>query len=162
MLLVKDIIDWIGFTCFLLFGVFSIYESCTGESTTVAEEFEKVKNEEDQGYKQLSDNEEGKVQKPEEKGVLRKCVELFWFLAISELGDKSEITTIAIAALYDFYGVLCGTMLAYACTIMIAIFVGHIVSKFLSEKQMGLIGGIVFLLFALQILLYKLGIFTWH
>ena len=70
--------------------------------------------------------------------------------------------TIAIAALYDFYGVLCGTMLAYACTIMIAIFVGHIVSKFLSEKQMGLIGGIVFLLFALQILLYKLGIFTWH
>ena len=162
MLLVKDIIDWIGFTCFLLFGVFSIYESCTGESTTVAEEFEKVKNEEDQGYKQLSDNEEGKVQKPEEKGVLRKCVELFWFLAISELGDKSEITTIAIAALYDFYGVLCGTMLAYACTIMIAIFVGHIVSKFLSEKQMGLIGGIVCLLFALQILLYKLGIFTWH
>lgn len=160
LLLVKGIVDWIGFACFLAFGIFSIYDSCYKDSTTVSEEFEKAKNEEETGYKALADNEEGKQpEKKEEKGTFGKCLELFWFLAISEIGDKSEITTIAIAALYDFMGVLVGTMLAYTCTILIAIFVGHILSKFITEKQMGLIGGIFFLLFALEILLVKLGVF---
>ena len=156
LLLVKGIVDWIGFFCFLLFGVFSINESINMESTTVHQEMIKQKEEDEKSYKQLFDNENN--YNNENKGTFEICLELFWFLCISELGDKSEITTIAIAALYDFYGVLLGTMFAYFCTIIIATFLGHVLAHYISEKQMNMIGGIIFLLFALEILLVKLGV----
>ena len=157
LLIVKGVVDWIGFFCFLLFGIFSINESINMESTSVHDEMIKQKEEDEKSYKMLSDNENNNSN-DENKGTFSTCLELFWFLCLSELGDKSEITTIAIAALYNFYGVLCGTMIAYFCTIIIATFLGNVLSHYISEKQMNLIGGIIFLLFALEILLVKYGI----
>ena len=38
--------------------------------------------------------------------MLRLCGELFGFLCLSELGDKSQISTVTIAAVYNLYAVL--------------------------------------------------------
>ena len=152
LILVKDVIDWIGFFCFLIFGILSINESLNMEQITLHDEMLKEMEEDEKNYQKLPDNEEGN------KGTFSLCLELFWFLCLSEIGDKSEITTIAITAMLNFYGVLCGTMFAYFCTIIIAIFLGHILSHYISEKQMNIIGGVIFLLFALEILLVKVGI----
>ena len=158
LLIVKEIVDWIGFFCFLLIGILSINESINMESTTVHEEMIKQKEEDEKSYNQIKDNENQINNEDIDKGTWGTCLELFWFLCISEFGDKSEITTIAIAAIYDFYGVLCGTMFAYFCTIILATFLGHILCHYITEKQMTLIGGIIFLLFALEILLVKCGV----
>ena len=152
LILVKGIIDWIGFFCFLIFGIVSINESLNMEATTVHDEMIKQKEEDEKNYQKLPDNDE------ENKGILSVCLELFWLLCISEIGDKSEITTIAITAMFNFYGVLCGTMFAYFCTIIIATFLGNILSHYISEKQMNIIGGVIFLLFALEILINKIGL----
>ena len=84
------------------------------------------------------------------------CAELFGFLCLSELGDKSEISTVTIAAVYNLYAVLIGTMVAYFACILIATFLGLVIGKFLTEKRMTIIGGILFICFAIQILIIKI------
>ena len=158
LLLLKEVVDWIGFACFALFGVFSIYSSFSEEAETVEDKLIETQKEEERSYTDIeahnNNNHNGNG------SWFSNCVQLCWLLIVSEIGDKSEITTIAIAALYNLTGVLIGTMLAYVCTIIIAIALGKIISKYITETQMNLIGGIIFLLFALQILLGKIGIIS--
>ena len=47
-------------------------------------------------------------------------------------------------------------MLAYFCDIAIAAFLGHWVGKYLTEKMMSIIGGVLFIGFAIQILIIRL------
>ena len=156
LLLLKEIVDWIGFACFVLFGVFSIYAAYHEEAETVEDKLIETQKEEERSYTDIeahNNNNSGNG-----ASWFSNCVQLCWLLIVSEIGDKSEITTIAIAALYNLTGVLIGTMLAYVCTIIMAIALGKFISKYITETQMNLIGGIIFLLFALQILLGKMGV----
>ena len=101
-------------------------------------------------------NEIHEISDVDEKNTWQLCLELFWFLCLSELGDKSEISTVTIAAVYNLYAVLIGTNLAYFACIIIATFLGLFIGKFLTEKMMTIIGGILFICFAIQILVIKL------
>ena len=167
LILLREIVDWIGFAAFTLFGIFSFYDYFTMEKVSLAQEIEQETKEKDKpSYVALSDNETGITSQNNQQGgeddtsdpgLIRKCAELFGFLCLSEIGDKSEIVTISIAALYDLLGVIAGTMLAYTVTCCIAIFLGSALGHCISEKQMCLVGGICFLFFAIQILLGKLG-----
>ena len=122
LLLLKEVVDWIGFACFALFGVFSIYSSYSEEVETVEDKLIETQKEEERSYSDIeahnSNNHNGSA------SWFSNCVQLCWLLIVSEIGDKSQITTIAIAALYNLTGVLIGTMLAYLCTIIIAIALG--------------------------------------
>lgn len=152
LLVPRGLIDWIGFFCFLLFGIFCVYEGMGMESKSVKEEYEEEMKENDDNYKLVSDEES----KHNNKSTWKLCLELFGFLCLSEFGDKSEISTVTIAAVYNTYGVLLGTMIAYFFAIVIAAFLGHVVGQYLTEKMMSIIGGILFIGFAIQILIIKL------
>ena len=80
---------------------------------------------------------------------------LFSAIVLAEMGDRSQVTAVFIAAAYDFYGVLIGSSLAHVVCVLIAIYLGLWLGHYLSEKQMNFIGGILFYLFALQILVEK-------
>ena len=153
LLVPRSLIDWIGFFCFLLFGIFCVYEGLNMESKSVTEEYEEEIQRTESNYLLVSD--ENKDQNNKES-TWKLCLELFGFLCLSEFGDKSELSTVTIAAVYNIYGVLIGTMLAYLCAIAIAAFLGHWAGKFLTEKMMNIIGGILFIGFAVQILIIKL------
>ena len=153
LLVPRSLIDWIGFFCFLLFGIFCVYEGLNMESKSVTEEYEEEIQRTESNYLLVSD--ENKDQNNKES-TWKLCLELFGFLCLSEFGDKSELSTVTIAAVYNIYGVLIGTMLAYFCAIAIAAFLGHWAGKFLTEKMMNIIGGILFIGFAVQILIIKL------
>lgn len=153
LLVPRSLIDWIGFFCFLLFGIFCVYEGLNMESKSVTEEYEEEIQRTESNYLLVSD--ENKEQNNKES-TWKLCLELFGFLCLSEFGDKSELSTVTIAAVYNIYGVLIGTMLAYFCAIAIAAFLGHWAGKFLTEKMMNIIGGILFIGFAVQILIIKL------
>lgn len=145
MLIIREVVDWIGFCCFLFFGIYSIYDGYTMESESLQEAFDKEKEEDDK--------KEGENRK---RTVWSLCIELFWFLCISELGDKSEISTVTIAAIYNVWGVLFGTSFAYLCTIIIATFLGLLIGKYITERMMCIIGGFLFIFFAIQILVIKI------
>ena len=162
LLLVRGIVDWIGFFCFLGFGILNLYDGCNKESKTVVEEYNEEMSENAHHYSRLRGGEyDEMVQEENGKPVKYKslaglCGELFTSLLVSELGDKSEIATITIAALYNVYGVLIGTTVAYLLTILIGAFIGHVVGQYITEKTMCIIGGLLFLGFALEILITKL------
>ena len=152
LLVPRDLIDWIGFFCFLLFGIFCVYEGLGMESKSVKEEYEEEMNANDGSYSLVNDEES----KHNDKSTWKLCLELFGFLCLSEFGDKSEISTVTIAAVYNLYAVLIGTMTAYFVTILIATFLGLFIGKFLTEKMMTIIGGILFVCFACQIFIIKI------
>jgi len=155
LLIPRNIIDWIGFACFLLFGIYSVYEGYHMESKSVKDEYEEEIRQTETNYNLMNENNENQKEEKKESLVVL-CAELFGFLCLSELGDKSEISTVTIAAVYNLYAVLIGTMLAYFFNIVIAAFLGHYVGHYLSEKTMTIIGGLLFIGFAIQILIIKL------
>ena len=148
LLIPRYIIDWIGFFCFLLFGIFMINEGMEMDNKSVKEEYEEEIQENEANYNLVNDQENNN-----KKSVWWLCVELFGFICLSEFGDLSEISTITIAAVYNLYAVLIGTMIAYFCAIVIAAFLGHCVGKYLTEKTMSIIGGLLFIGFAIQMLI---------
>ena len=159
LLLPRTLIDWIGFACFLAFGIFSVYEGMEMEEKTIHEEYEEKMTEQGKNNQLVNDEEKDNIVENEEKkeqSLWVLCSELFGFLCLSELGDKSEISTVTIAAVYNLYAVLIGTMVAYFATIIIATFLGLFIGKFLTEKMMTIIGGILFICFALQIFIIKI------
>ena len=153
LLIPRSVIDWIGFATFLAFGVYCVYEGVNMESKSVQEEYEEEIQRTESNYNSLVNEEDRKNNK---ESTWKLCLELFGFLCLSEFGDKSEITTVTIAAVYNIYAVLIGTMLAYFCDIAIAAFLGHWVGKYLTEKMMSIIGGLLFIGFAIQILIIRL------
>jgi putative Ca2+/H+ antiporter (TMEM165/GDT1 family) len=149
----RNFLDWIGFFCFLFFGLFWVYEGMGMENKSVKEEYEQEMQETEANYNLV--NEEGNNEKNKES-TWKLCLELFGFLCISEFGDKSEISTVTIAAVYNLYATLIGTMIAYFFAIAIAAFLGHYIGQYLTEKTMCIIGGLLFVGFAIQILIIKM------
>ena len=100
LLIPRSLIDWIGFACFLAFGIFSVYEGITMESKTIHEEYQEEMTEQGKNYQLANDEENNNNEANKEKSMWALCAELFGFLCLSELGDKSEISTVTIAAVF--------------------------------------------------------------
>ena len=74
-------------------------------------------------------------------------------LCLSDFGDKSQITVMTMAAIYDLYGILIGSTLALVGTVTIAVLFGTWICDKISTKLLFLIGGILFLIFGCEILI---------
>lgn len=74
-------------------------------------------------------------------------------LVFAECGDKSQISAIAIAAIYEFKGVLLGSCLAIAISSLMAVTIGLCFSEYVSEKLITLTGSVIFLAYAFDILM---------
>ena len=111
------------------------------------------KNKLDQIKKVVGELKETEIQ----EGGYKYCKMLFIELIKNEIGDRSEVTTINMAAVYDYYGVLSGTMIAYFISTLFAILFGHLVIKNIKGKYMNLIYAFLFLVYALEVVLRYLG-----
>mmetsp|Transcript_18897 Transcript_18897/g.26313 ORF Transcript_18897/g.26313 Transcript_18897/m.26313 type:complete len:340 (-) Transcript_18897:228-1247(-) len=67
---------------------------------------------------------------------------------IAEWGDRSQIATIALAAGKDPFGVTAGGIFGHACCTGLAVLGGRLIAKTISERQVALFGGLLFLGFA--------------
>ena len=74
-------------------------------------------------------------------------------LCLSDFGDKSQITVMTMAAIYDLYGILIGSTLALVGTVTIAVLFGTWICDKISTKLLFLIGGILFLIFGCELLI---------
>eukprot|EP00922_Rhytidocystis_sp_ex-Travisia-forbesii_P022511 GHVS01032956.1.p1 GENE.GHVS01032956.1~~GHVS01032956.1.p1 ORF type:complete len:760 (+),score=214.70 GHVS01032956.1:117-2282(+) len=75
--------------------------------------------------------------------------ETFCVILVAELGDKSMISTIALSAAQNPYGVIVGGIFAHFVVTVIAIICGALLQKYISEKVANGIAGILFLLFGI-------------
>lgn len=74
---------------------------------------------------------------------------IFGLVFCAEFGDRSFLSTIALSASQDPVSVCLGGICAHMIATGIAVTGGSVVAKFLSEKVIGIIGGSLFLLFAI-------------
>src|SRR6478735_8443499 len=68
---------------------------------------------------------------------------------IAELGDKTQIVALGFGARYRLAPVLTGIVLAYMATNLLSVVIGGLLGAALPTRAIGLVGGVMFLGFAL-------------
>lgn len=95
-------------------------------------------------------------QKPEEVDVDNRSLNVahsFSLIVLMELGDKTQLSTIALAAEYDApLMVFIGIMLALALLTAIGIAVGMVISRFIPMKYVKIGSSLVFIIFGILFL----------
>lgn len=100
--------------------------------------------------------EVGKEEKqPEIEIIDIKNRNFFWAFCksifIAEFGDRTQMAMIANSSIFNVAGVIIGSFLALLCIIYIAVYHGEYPSKKISEKNMCIINGFIFLAVGMEI-----------
>ncbi|EAR97356.1 transmembrane protein (macronuclear) [Tetrahymena thermophila SB210] len=113
---------------------------------------EKSTSDKQQNNQANSQENEKKKKKKQIKGIAAPgyviAMQTFVSNFFGEWGDKSQISTIAISASYDFVFVFLGTVVGQIFCILLALIGGQVLAKQFSEKTMALLGGILFIIFS--------------
>jgi len=76
---------------------------------------------------------------------------LFMFLLMcTEWGDVSQMVAIGLAAKYGMISIIIGGGLGFSLCITLAILLGSWINKFVTERWLGLVSGILFIAFGLR------------
>lgn len=167
ILIYKFYIDVAATLLFFIFAFSLLYDGIRMENKMIIEELKELQEEEEHkselkdGYllDEDKDKEQGllvqndKLKTKQEKVTLQMLFSFSMTLAIAECGDRSQLAAIAIAALYDFKGVLIGSSLGHAMATLIAVTIGYYFSEHVSEKIITLVGSFLFFVFAIDSLL---------
>ncbi len=81
----------------------------------------------------------------------------FGLIALAELGDKTQLTVIALSAGYDRAKVFAGVILAFALVTGLGVLVGDGLLRIVNPAFIKIIAGMVFVVFGLWILLSREG-----
>ena len=81
-------------------------------------------------------------------GFLVAAISTFGLVFTAEWGDKSMLSTIALAASSSPYGVAAGAIAGHALATGIAVVGGRLLSSLVSERVVTIFGGLLFLLFS--------------
>jgi putative Ca2+/H+ antiporter (TMEM165/GDT1 family) len=84
----------------------------------------------------------------EKASVWKSLFEVASLIFVAEWGDRSMLATIALGAAQSPLGVAGGAILAHAVATLIAVIGGAVCSKYISEKTVGIVGGVLFIVFA--------------
>jgi putative Ca2+/H+ antiporter (TMEM165/GDT1 family) len=77
-------------------------------------------------------------------------------ISVAECGDRTQVASITLSAVYDVLGTLVGGTIALIIVSACAVFVGEKISKYLKERQINYISGAIFILFGIEMCLIKM------
>lgn len=148
---------WISVGLFVVFGLKMLHEGWNMTATDAAEEMEGVqadiRKREDELNKENTRNQDpeaGTKKKASPFTVLfRIFMQAFTMTFVAEWGDRSQITTIILAARENLWGVILGGIIGHAICTGLGVIGGRIIAQKISVRTVTIIGGIVFLLFAI-------------
>ncbi|WP_310484628.1 TMEM165/GDT1 family protein [Chamaesiphon sp. VAR_48_metabat_403] len=84
-----------------------------------------------------------------QSSVWKIIVETFTLIFMAEWGDRTQFATIALATHHNRIGVTMGGILAHTICTAIAVFAGRSIAGSISEKLVNLVGGGLFIIFAM-------------
>ncbi|MBW4644179.1 MAG: TMEM165/GDT1 family protein [Goleter apudmare HA4340-LM2] len=93
--------------------------------------------------------EQAESQLPKQKSSWAILLEAFGLTFMAEWGDRTQIATIALAAANNPIGVTLGAVLGHAICAAIAVIGGKMIAGRISERQLTLVGGCLFLIFGI-------------
>lgn len=144
---------------FAVFGLKMLHEGYHMSPHEGQEEFEEVneelrKKEEVEGRGGSLEQGLGSKKEPSLLAFVGKIfLQAFTMTFLAEWGDRSQIATVILAAREDVYGVCVGGILGHALCTGLAVIGGRLIATRISVRTVTLIGGVVFLLFALSALI---------
>lgn len=139
---------------FVYFGLKLLKEGCDmvykGEGLGPSEELDEV----EQSLKDKVEDDTGKC----EAGIIEKrekhrksiLLQAFTLTFLAEWGDRSQIATIALASAKDPIGVTAGGVLGHSLCTGLAVIGGKVIAGRISERAVLIVGGFVFLAFAIH------------
>jgi putative Ca2+/H+ antiporter (TMEM165/GDT1 family) len=126
---------------FFAFGIKLLYQaskmSAAADKAEVMEEIEEAK----------AAVEKADLQLPKQKTPFSIMLEAFVLTFMAEWGDRTQIATIALAAGNNIIGVTVGAIIGHAICAAIAVIGGKMLAGKISERQLTLAGGCLFLIF---------------
>ncbi|XP_012235683.1 putative divalent cation/proton antiporter TMEM165 isoform X2 [Linepithema humile] len=156
---------YISTLLFALFGLKMLRDGYYMSPTEAQEELEEVQSDlrkRDDEYEKetastlVQDAETGVIRKATKASALmllsRILLQAFTLTFLAEWGDRSQLTTIILAAREDVYGVVLGGILGHSFCTGLAVLGGRIIAQRISVRTVTIIGGLVFLLFAVTAL----------
>lgn len=134
--------DYVAIASFLFFGVKSLRAalSVKNDGEGIAEEMEDAK-------KTLVDSG------ADMKGGWPLVAEASTLTLLAEVGDRSQLATIALGAAGDPMGVALGGTVGHCIATGLAVLGGSFISKYFSERAINIVGGVLFIFFAATTLL---------
>jgi len=156
---------YVSCALFAIFGIKMLREAYTMDANEAQEEYEEVQTElrkkEEEMEKQGSavDPEAGIVRTPQRRLLYsifsRVFLQSFTLTFLAEWGDRSQIATIILAARDEVIGVIFGGTLGHALCTSLAVLGGRCIAQHISIRTVHLVGGIVFIIFALSALVIQ-------
>ncbi|KAJ1455352.1 hypothetical protein M885DRAFT_520252 [Pelagophyceae sp. CCMP2097] len=143
--------DYVAIASFLFFGFKSISDALSiqdGDVSSLDEELAEAE----------AALAEGNVLERTRGKAFALAGEAFALTVAAEIGDRSQIATIALSAAQNPFVVGGGACLGHGMATGIAVLGGSLISKYVNEKGILLIAGVLFLLFALTTALPLLGV----
>ncbi|XP_013782704.1 transmembrane protein 165-like [Limulus polyphemus] len=162
---------YISTALFALFGLKMLKEGYSMSPDEGKEEYEEVQitlNKKDSEFDKIAqtqDVETGVISNGPVRTIHRKLMvflsriflQSFTMTFLAEWGDRSQLTTIILAAREDAVGVTLGAAVGHAICTLLAVLGGRIVAQRISVRTVTLIGGCVFLAFAVSALVVGPG-----
>jgi len=155
---------YISTALFALFGLKMLHDGYHMSPNEGQEEYEEAqaevqKNELDMESKRFQDMEAGSSESTTSSSTWAVIsfvsvifLKTFTMTFVAEWGDRSQLTTIILAARENVVGVIIGGVLGHAVCTGIAVIGGRLLAQRISVRTVTLIGGVVFLLFAVSAL----------
>lgn len=155
---------YISTALFAIFGLKMLKEGYYMSPNEGQEELEEVqmdlRKRDDELDKQTTtvlvtqDPESGVVRKANKRTawylVSRVLMQSFTMTFLAEWGDRSQLTTIILGARENVWGVIVGGVLGHSICTGLAVLGGRMIAQKISVRTVTLVGGAVFLIFALS------------
>uniref|UniRef100_A0AC34RIT1 GDT1 family protein n=1 Tax=Panagrolaimus sp. JU765 TaxID=591449 RepID=A0AC34RIT1_9BILA len=156
----RSLTFYISTALFALFGLKMLHEGYHMSADEGAEEYEEANAEVQKTTLELdsnkfSDLESGTANSASSPWLILSFVSTifmksFMLTFVAEWGDRSQLTTIILAAREEVIGVILGGIAGHIICTGIAVIFGRLLAQRISIRSVTLIGGVVFLLFALS------------
>jgi len=148
MLIPKAYTHYMAAALFLIFGVRMVRDGYAVSHAGASDELEEVELE--LAKKQdVEAGDESAAAAAVELATKAVAVQSFTLTFLAEWGDRSQIATIALGAAKEPFGVTLGACIGHALCTGLAVLGGKLLASRISERSVLIIGGSLFLLFAL-------------
>lgn len=130
----------------LYFGLKSLFTAATQGDSTAGEELSEAEE-------QVASAEESGTIKSSGNSGFAAFVEIAGLIFVAEWGDRSMLATIALGAAQSPIGVAGGAIVGHTVATVIAVIGGAALADKISERTVNIIGGTLFIVFALATVL---------